>query len=72
MGDYYSYGDEDQNDLMQDINDYKGEVTMETNKKIQELFNEVEIYKQAIQDAKDALASAEQELDETLDAEYNQ
>ena len=63
------YGDEDQNELMQLINDYKGEGTMENNK-IQELFNEVELYKQAIQDAKDALASAEQELDETLDAEY--
>ena len=31
---------------------------------------EVEIYKQAIQDAKDALASAEMELDETLDDEF--
>lgn len=38
--------------------------------KIQELMNEVEIYKQAIQDAKDALASAEMELDATLDAEF--
>lgn len=71
MIDYEDYGDEDQNDLMELIDNYKGEVTMETTK-IQELFNEVEIYKQAIQDAKDALASAEQELDETLDAEYNQ
>ena len=41
-----------------------------TETKIQELFNEVELYKQAIQDAKDALASAEMELDETLDAEF--
>ena len=40
--------------------------------KIQELMNEVEIYKQAIQDAKDALASAEMELDETLDAEFEE
>ena len=49
----------------------KGEgATMETNK-IQTLMNEVEVYKQAIQDAKDALASAEQELDETLDLEFN-
>ena len=38
--------------------------------KIQKLMQEVEIYKQAIQDAKDALASAEMELDETLEAEY--
>ena len=42
---------------------------MEANK-IQELMNEVEIYKQAIEDARDALASAETELDETLDNEF--
>ena len=36
-------------------------------KKIQELMKEGEDYKQAIEDAKDALASAEMELDETLD-----
>ena len=35
--------------------------------RIQELFDEVETYKQPIQDAKDALASAERELDEELD-----
>lgn len=63
-----SYGDEDQNELMSLINNYKGDKPMEN--KIQELFNEVELYKQAIQDAKDALASAEQELDETLDSEF--
>lgn len=68
--DYESYGDEDQNELMNLINNYKGEKPMEN--KIQELFEEVELYKQAIQDAKDALASAEQELDETLDAEFDQ
>lgn len=60
---------EDQNELTQLINDNKGETTMDN--KIQELFNEVELYKQAIQDAKDALASAEQELDDTLDEEFN-
>lgn len=38
--------------------------------KIQELMDEVEIYKQAIRDAKEALASAEMELDETLDEEF--
>lgn len=37
---------------------------------IQELLEEVEVYKQAVQDAKDALASAEQELDAALDSEY--
>lgn len=42
---------------------------MEANK-IQKLMNEVEIYKQAIRDAKDALAAAETELDETLDGEF--
>ena len=42
---------------------------MEANK-IQKLMSEVESYKQAIQDAKDALASAETELDETLDGEF--
>lgn len=67
----YSYGDEDQNALMDAIDNYKGENEKMENK-IQQLFNEVEIYKQAIQDAKDALASAEMELDETLDAEFNQ
>ena len=41
------------------------------NSRIQELMNEVETYRQAIQDARDALASAERELDETLDDEYN-
>lgn len=68
----HNYGDEDQNDLMNMIDNYKGEdEIMETNK-IQKLMDEVEVYKQAIQDAKDALASAEMELDETLDAEFNQ
>ena len=65
-----SYGDEDQNDLMDLIDNYKGDYVME-NTKIQELINEVETYKQAIQDAKDALASAEMELDETLEEEFN-
>ena len=63
-----SYGNEDQNDLTTNIE--KGERPMEN--KIQELMNEVEVYKQAIQDAKDALASAEMELDATLEAEFNQ
>lgn len=68
----HNYGSEDQNDLMDLIDTEKGEnEIMETNK-IQDLMNEVEIYKQAIQDAKDALASAEMELDETLDMEFNQ
>lgn len=38
--------------------------------KIQKLMDEVEIFKQAIQDAKDALASAEMELDAELETEF--
>ena len=36
--------------------------------KIQKLFDEIEVYRQAIRDAEDALASAEMELDDELDA----
>lgn len=57
-------------EVNQTTNNEKGEFSMQDTR-IQQLFNEVEIYKQAIQDAKDALASAEQELDETLDEAYN-
>lgn len=63
-----NYGDEDQNELMHMINDYKGDEQMDN--RIQKLMVEVETYRQAIQDAKDALASAEQELDEVLATEY--
>ena len=49
----------------------EGDRAMEENY-IKKLFDEVELYKQAIQDAKDALASAEQELDETLAAQYKE
>ena len=42
-----------------------------TDSRIQELFDEVETYKQAIQDAGDALASAGQEPDEELDTRYH-
>ena len=38
--------------------------------RIQELFDEVENYRQAIRDAQDALDSAERELVEELDARY--
>lgn len=61
-------GKEDGNNLVNSID--KGETDMSENK-IQKLMEEVEIYKQAIQDAKDALASAEMELDETLEEEFN-
>lgn len=63
------YGNEGQNNLTIDKN--KGEDEVMENNKIQALMNEVEIYRQAIQDAKDALASAEMELDETLAAEFD-
>ena len=67
----HNYGSEDQNDLMNAIDNEKGvDESMETNK-IESLFKEVATYRQAIQDAKDALASAEQELDETLQAEFD-
>ena len=61
----WNTGDFDGDDLNFQL---KGEETMDS--KIQELLHEVEVYKQAIKDAKDALASAEMELDETLDAQY--
>ena len=40
--------------------------------KIRELYEELELYKQAIQDAKDALASVEMELDEELEARFTE
>ena len=58
-----------QNELMDQNNNCEGESNMELSS-IQKLFQEVEVYKQAIEDAKDALASVEQELDETLAADY--
>lgn len=67
----HNCGKNDQNDSTKPINDYKGEDETMGNK-IQDLMNEVEIYKQAIQDAKDALASAEMELDAALDMEFNE
>lgn len=66
--DVYNYGDEDQNELMHTINSYKEDEPMD--ERIQKLMSEVDTYRQAIQDAKDALASAEQELDEVLAMEY--
>ena len=66
--DHEPLGNEDQNKKSTLT---KGEEPMD-NKKIQALFDEVAIYKQAIQDAEDALASATDELDETLENELNQ
>lgn len=42
----------------------------ESKSKVQRLLDEVEVYKQAIRDARDALASAKMELDEELEAEF--
>lgn len=50
-------------------NGLKEDKTM-VNEKIGELYDEIENYKQAIYDAKGALASAEEELDQLLAAEY--
>lgn len=40
--------------------------------KIQQITADIEAYKEAIDDARNALATAEQELDAALDAELNQ
>jgi hypothetical protein len=59
------YGDEDQNDLMQMINDYKGEDEMEENR-IEQIYKDIENYHQAIENAEGALKEAERELLEEL------
>ena len=58
------------NDLTDMTIDLEGEKNMEN--KILDLMNEVEFYEQAVQDAKDALASAELELDLALSKEFDQ
>ncbi len=45
-------------------------MTMSGKDRIQELFDEIEVYKQAIRDAEDALASADMELDEELETRF--
>lgn len=75
MGDDYydenSYGNEDQNDLMELIRTHKEEASsMEIRERIDQLQNEIKAYKTAQQNAGDALSSAEMELDEILDEEY--
>jgi hypothetical protein len=39
--------------------------------KIQQIISDIDSYKQAIEDARNALATAERELDEALEAEMN-
>ena len=43
----------------------------ENNSKIQKILSDIDAYQQAIDDAQNALATAEQELNEELDSEMN-
>ncbi len=63
---------DDQNLAENSQNNTGGEDNMSETSKIQELMDDVERYRQAIQDARDALASAEQELDAVLSAQYEE
>lgn len=60
------YGDEDQNDLMDMIKNYKGEEDME-NDRIEQLHNDIAAYREALDNAEGALAEAERELVEELE-----
>ena len=57
---------------MKDEKVLQGEKKEQEGGKILELYEELKIYRQAIQDAKDALASAEMELDEELEARFRE
>ena len=57
---------------MKDEKVLQGEKKEQAGGKILELYEELKIYRQAIQDAKDALASAEMELDEELEARFRE
>ena len=46
----------------------KGDQSMET--KIQQILSDIDAYKEAIEEAQNALAAAEQELDQELESEY--
>lgn len=66
-----NYGDEDQNDIMQMIRRHEEETpSMEISEKIDQLMKEIEIYKEAQDNACYALESAEMELTDILDEEY--
>lgn len=60
------YGDEDQNDLMNMINNYKGEEDMEDNR-IAKIHKDIAAYQEAIENAEGALEEAERELVEELE-----
>ncbi len=57
---------------MKDGKVLQGEKKEQEGGKIRELYEELKIYRQAIQDARDALASAEMELDEELEARFRE
>ena len=59
------YGDEDQNDLMQMIKNYKGEEEMKDTK-VAEIMNDINNYTEQIENLHGALEAAEQELEEEL------
>lgn len=66
------YGDETRKEVKKPIDTFEKENgSMEMNR-IEDLMVDVETYKQAVQDARDALASAEQELDEALDMAFGE
>lgn len=64
------YGDEEQNDKMNMIKNYKGEEEME-NSRIEKLYNDIAAYREAIDNAEGALAETERELVEELERREN-
>ena len=64
------YGNEEQNDLMNLIDEHKEDDSMEVNTKIMQLEADIDAYKQALEDARNALATAEMELNAALEAEF--
>jgi len=61
------YGDEDQNDKMEMINNYKGEDESMEDSRIQQITKDIAAYQEAIENAEGALAEAERELQEELE-----
>lgn len=61
------YGDEDQNDLMNMIKNYKGEDEEMEEARVQKILDDIKAYREAIDNAEGALAEAERELIEELD-----
>lgn len=63
------YGDEDQNDLMELIKNYKGEDYMEDTR-INQIYKDIASYEKAIENAEGALEEAERELQEEFERKY--